>query len=381
MRQLKPMRISASPATAPRISIQALVLGCERPAEPDDRVDMRAAGEHLRRKPPHVGEGAVGELEPAVGAEHRDALLEGVQGLALHAHQRVVLRFEMDALGHVVEQVGQAALRIGIGDDAQRAAVGQVPPVSLRLDGADSPRARRLFQVAEVRLLGQLARRAQAVEDLAVRRPRVRGRPGRAPRAADRRRCGTRAAACASNIATAVGSWSSVRTCASHLPLQIGANRLEFRDVEGDAGAAAGRRLSITSSMRRQPGDHRADAGRERARRRDGCGPHSPARPRSSNSRPRALASSRSVASTAAQVGRIHPGEPAVGVAQPDRLRNGVEERLQGLEIGVDPVQRPLAARSSSRRSPVTSRRRSSARPLTGRPSASMKRPAPVAAA
>ena len=112
-----------------------------------------------------------------------------------------------------------------------------------------------------------------------------------------------------------------------HLALQIGAHRLELRDVDGDAGAAAGGRPlgdvehaprwpATTAATRAVEGGRwrrgwRADslAGRpvEQLERR---GPSRPARPspRRRADRP------------------VRPGERAVRVAQPDRLRDGVEQ-------------------------------------------------------
>ena len=101
--------------------------------------------------------------QPPVAGEHRDRLGEVVERLALHPDQRVVAPFEIEPLGDVVEQIDHAAFGIGRGDDAQRAAVRQVPGVLLGLDRAIGLVQRRL-PLAEVLLLGQLARGAQLVE-------------------------------------------------------------------------------------------------------------------------------------------------------------------------------------------------------------------------
>ena len=63
-------------------------------------------------------------------------------------------------------------MRIGAGDDAQRAAVGQVPDALDRLDRLIGGERLRL-PAAEIGLLGQLSRRPQAVEDFAVGRLRI----------------------------------------------------------------------------------------------------------------------------------------------------------------------------------------------------------------
>ena len=68
--------------------------------------------EFARRQPPELAEGRVGQLQAAVGAEHRDAFLQRVKGFALHPRLRVELRLEMAMRGDVVEEVGDAALRV-----------------------------------------------------------------------------------------------------------------------------------------------------------------------------------------------------------------------------------------------------------------------------
>ena len=104
------------------------VLGRQHPARLDHRVDMRVLGGEFLRQLPHLQEGAVVQLQPSIRAEHRDAFLEGVEGLALHAGERVNLGFELHALAHVVEQIGHAPAGIRIDHHAKRAPVRQVPP-------------------------------------------------------------------------------------------------------------------------------------------------------------------------------------------------------------------------------------------------------------
>ena len=55
------------------------------------------------------GEGRIVQPQPAVAAEHRDRLGEIVERLALHADQRVVAPLQVEPLGDVVEQIGDAA--------------------------------------------------------------------------------------------------------------------------------------------------------------------------------------------------------------------------------------------------------------------------------
>ena len=99
----------------------------------------------------------------AIAAEHRDRLGEAVQGLALDPDQAVKPPRQFEALGDVVEQIGDAAFRVRRGDDAHRAAVGQIPGVLFRLDRAIGLVQLRLPD-AKIRLLGQLARGAQPVK-------------------------------------------------------------------------------------------------------------------------------------------------------------------------------------------------------------------------
>jgi len=78
----------------------------------------------------------------------------------------VDLRGERVALGRVVEQVGDAALRIGARHDAKRASVGQMPDALGRLDRLIGGERLRL-PAAEV-LFRQLARPRAGDRDFAV---------------------------------------------------------------------------------------------------------------------------------------------------------------------------------------------------------------------
>ena len=72
-------------------------------------------------------ERGIEQPNPAVAAEHGDRLGEIVERFALHPDQGVIAAVEIEPLGDIVEQIGDAAVRIGRGDDAQRAQVRQVP--------------------------------------------------------------------------------------------------------------------------------------------------------------------------------------------------------------------------------------------------------------
>ena len=74
--------------------------------------------QRLGRQFPHPGEGRIEQLRAAVAAEHRDGFGEIIQRFALHPDQAVKPPRQIEAFGDVVEQIGDAAFRIGRGDDA-----------------------------------------------------------------------------------------------------------------------------------------------------------------------------------------------------------------------------------------------------------------------
>ena len=113
--------------TVPCSALPQRVVVVQRLAPADHRLDVRPLGERRGVEPPHVGEGRVVQAQPAVAAEHRDRLGQIVERLALHADQRIVAPHHVEPLGDVLEQIGHAALRVGRGDDADGAAVRQVP--------------------------------------------------------------------------------------------------------------------------------------------------------------------------------------------------------------------------------------------------------------
>ena len=76
------------------------------------------------------------QAQAPVACEHRNALGQIVEGLALHADHFLEAPVEVEPLGDVMEQIGDAAVRIGRGDDAHGAAVRQVPHIFLGLDRA-----------------------------------------------------------------------------------------------------------------------------------------------------------------------------------------------------------------------------------------------------
>ena len=119
--------------------------------------------QRFRRQLPHFFESGIEQFDAAIAAEHGDRFSEIVERLMLDPGQPVVAACEIEALGDIVEQIGDAAFEVRRGDDADGAAVGQEPAVILRLDGAVG-----FVQLGlpdpEVGLFGQFARRAQPVE-------------------------------------------------------------------------------------------------------------------------------------------------------------------------------------------------------------------------
>jgi hypothetical protein len=265
-----------------------------------------------------------------VGAEHRDAFLQGVERLALDPDHGVVARLEMDALAQVVEQIGEPALGTGVGDDPQGSAVGQVPPALMRLDGPIGGEQRRL-PAAKIRLFGQFPRRAQAVEHLAVERPLVEETLIEVPELA---------------IGGVVEDETlpSVEHCdrggqlvqrahmGVHLALQVATHALEFGDVDRDAGTAPdGWPLHHVENPPRAR-DHRRHPGRETLA--------FLAAPRGFLARraveefePARLGILETARLDSRHESLVGPGEPPVPVAQPDRLADGVEQGAQYLEF------------------------------------------------
>ena len=143
--------------TAPR----AVALACCRRRRGSPRYACRRRT--MRVEAPQRRESRVRQAHAAVRPEHGDALGKIVERLALHAHRRLVAAFEVDLLGQVLEHPGDAAIGLRIGDDADGAAVGQVPPMFLRIDGTVGGE-QVLLPAPPFRLLGDLAVAAQPVE-------------------------------------------------------------------------------------------------------------------------------------------------------------------------------------------------------------------------
>ena len=145
------------------------MIAVQRPAQRRDRLDVRPLGQGLGRQVPHAGEGGIRQADAAVAGKHGNAFGEIIERLALDADQLLETALEIEPLGHVVEQVGHAAVRIGRGDDAQRASVRQMPGVLLGLQRPIGGVQLRL-PLPEVLLLGELARGAQGLEHRRISR-------------------------------------------------------------------------------------------------------------------------------------------------------------------------------------------------------------------
>ncbi len=139
----------------------------KRLARSADHRDMRSSLHQPLGHAPQVGESGVGQPNAPIRAKHRDTFGEIVERDALDAHDRVVAAFKIDLLGEVLEHPGNAAVRLRIGDDTQRPAVGQVPQMLLRLDRAIGAE-QVLLPAAPFGLLGKLAVAAQPVEQKRV---------------------------------------------------------------------------------------------------------------------------------------------------------------------------------------------------------------------
>ena len=140
----------------------------------DELINVRLTGENVVRQVPDCCEGLVGQLETAIGGEHRNAFLQAIQRFALHIDEGVIAALQLVAFGHVVIETRHAAILPLHGGDAQHAAVGQMPGAVEFLAGAVAIEQFDL-PIAVIDHRGQAGIFAQAVEDFAV--GRMRGEP------------------------------------------------------------------------------------------------------------------------------------------------------------------------------------------------------------
>ena len=136
-------------------------------------------------KTPQRRESRVGQAQPAIRSEHRHSLGQIVEGFALHPDRGLVTALKVDLFGQVLKHPGDAALRLRIGNDANGLAVGQMPPMFLRFDGAIC-REQRVLPPPPLRLFGELAFTAQPVEQHGVVGAAVQERVVEAPELPER---------------------------------------------------------------------------------------------------------------------------------------------------------------------------------------------------
>ena len=132
-----------------------------------EALDVRLLFEEGGVEVPVPGEGRIEELEAPVGPEEGNALVEIVEGLALHADELVVAALQLDLARGILVEIGDAAEGMLFADHMDGAAIRQVPPVFAGFErgiGGELLGA----PVAIVGLFGNAALVAQAVEDLAV---------------------------------------------------------------------------------------------------------------------------------------------------------------------------------------------------------------------
>ncbi len=331
---------------------------------------MRALGERFRRQFPHLLEGRIVQPQPPVAGEHRDRFGEIVERLALHADQRVEAALEIEPLGHVVEQIGDAAFGIGRGDDAQRAAVRQMPHVLLRLRARDRLRAAGSSS-AEILLLRQLAGGAQAVEQRGIGRPVVEKGGVEIPQHAIG---GVVEAQRLVGAEDGDAGGELVERAAMRIDhaRHFGAHAFDLGGVDRRrrrcrCGSALRPRRRCAARRRRRPA-----RGRDRARRRSRIRAASSRAARSSNSRFALDRVGRLLRFDRAGIGRIDEIEPAVAVARPDRGGQRIDQGAQRGHV-VEQAVMPGGQRRRVRPSmPLTSRSRITARPPMARPSASI---------
>ena len=215
----------------------------------------------------------------------------------------------LEALGDVVVEISDAAFRIGRGDDAQRAAVRQMPHVLLRLDRAIGF-VELLLPLPEVLLLGQLARGAQAVEHGGIGRGLVEEAGVELEQRAEG---GVVEGELAVDIEDGDAGGELVEHAAVRLDhaVELGAHGLGLGAVDGDAGAAGpARRVDHVEDAALAGDDRRQTAGVGRRRRARCAARRAPSR--SSNSSSRATASVASSRFDRARIGGIDEDQPAV---------------------------------------------------------------------
>ena len=109
------------------------------------------------------------KLEPAVAAEHGDALEQIVQRFPLDLEQGVVRAFERQAVGDVLVHKNEAAQRMRRYRHAQRAIVRQVHQLALRLDQGGEHLELLALEGAKVGVFRNAAALAQPLQEFVER--------------------------------------------------------------------------------------------------------------------------------------------------------------------------------------------------------------------
>ena len=296
-----------------------------------DFVDMGLVGQGRGGEAPEALERGIVQLQAAVAAEHRHAFAQGVEGFALHAHEGIVAGLQMEPLGHIVEEIGDAALRVGIDDGAQGPAVRQIPDL---LDGLDRLIGAHHLRLpgAEVRLFGQAALGAQAVEDFGIGRVLVEEGLVEIPQVAIG---GVVEGEALAPVENGHGGGELIKGARMrvHLARQIGPRALQFRKVRRLAHRPACAREVEHIHQIAAPGDHRMHA----------AAPQALARARRRRSRAIIaveqfeLARHRIAAIArldCARIGGVDPGQGAIPIARPHGRGQCVQQTAQGLELG-----------------------------------------------
>ena len=304
------------------------------PASADDVGDMRlVGGEEGAVDVEDRGEGRIVEPEAPVGAEHRHAFAQVIEGLALDAAQRGDLALQLQPLGDVLVDPGHAPLRVGIGDDAERLAVGQVPVLVASLGRAVD---REQFRPpgAEIPLLRDAARDAEPVEHGVLVRPGV-----------EEGRVEIEEAAIGGvvRLEPAVGAedgdGSGELVEGAGVEVDLAAERrlgpLDRRHVDGDAAAAALRRDVDHVEDAALAGDDRRQALDE-----DRVGAMRRLDHAAAGAVDQFQAAGEHVGfvrrAHGLDIGGIGPEQLPLLVAEPDRHRRGSEHRAHRLDLGLE---------------------------------------------
>ncbi len=300
-----------------------------------DLLDVRIALQNRGLHVPEPREGRIRELQAAIGPKHRDTFGERHQRLPLGILEAIIGGCEREALGLVLEEIGDAALRIGRDHHAQGTAIRQGPGMGDTFDVRELREELR-FPGLVIRGLGQAPVEAQTIENLAI------GRPGREIGRVEREEIAERLVGIGQLLARIEhrdggGQFIQRADMRIHLATQRLARRLEIGDVQGEAAAA----LLAAHFHDIQPAAlPRQDSGQRAAELAAAL---------------RLLANGRTIRAVEQfhlpfehlgfvagihrpRIGRVHPEQPASGVAQPGRLGNGIQHAAH---LGEHPVDGP----------------------------------------